>query len=199
MLGLVRHPLSPNFGPTLACEKLAAHHWHKPSAETLRLAGTSDIDAANAFLPGFLSDYNLRFAVPPQNPSDAHRPVLHDPQELDWIFSLHAQRKLSKNLTLQYKNREYQLTRQGKGYRLRGAKATVCETFDSSVTLLYKGLVMPYRILGEGEPIITLDDEKSIHATVEQAKTIQLNHRANKPAPAPPWKRRITPSPSLAT
>ena len=69
----------------------------------LRLAGISDIDAANAFLPGFLSDYNLRFAVPPQNPSDAHRPVLHDPQELDWIFSLHAQRKLSKNLTFQYK------------------------------------------------------------------------------------------------
>ena len=31
----------------------------------LRLAGTSDIDAANAFLPGFLSDYNLRFAIPP--------------------------------------------------------------------------------------------------------------------------------------
>ena len=67
------------------------------------LADISDIDAANAFLPGFLSDYNLCFAVPPQNPTDAHRPVLHDPQELDWIFSLHAQRKLSKNLTFQYK------------------------------------------------------------------------------------------------
>ena len=32
--GLVR-PL-PDFGPTLACEKLAARHWHKLSAETLR-------------------------------------------------------------------------------------------------------------------------------------------------------------------
>ena len=30
----------------------------------LRLAGISGIDAANAFLPGFLSDYNLRFAAP---------------------------------------------------------------------------------------------------------------------------------------
>ena len=118
----------------------------------LRPVGISDIDTTNAFLPSFLSDYNPRFAVPPQNPADAHRPVLYDPQELGLIFSLHARRKLSKNLTLQYKNRECQLTGQGKGYRLRGAKVTVCETFDSSVTLLYKGRVLPYRILSEGEP-----------------------------------------------
>ena len=65
--------------------------------------------------------------------------MLHDLQELDWIFSLHTQRKLSKNLTFRYKNREYQLTGQGKGYRLRGAQVTVCEAFDGSVTLLYKG------------------------------------------------------------
>ena len=34
----------------------------------LRLAGISDIDAANAFLPGFLSDYNQRFASPLRTP-----------------------------------------------------------------------------------------------------------------------------------
>ena len=165
----------------------------------LRLAGISDIDTANAFLPGFLSDYNQRFAVPPQNPADAHRPVLHDPQELDLIFSLHAHRKLSKNLTFQYKNREYQLTGQGKGYRLRGAQVTVCEAFDGSVTLLYKGRALPYRILNEGEPPIPLDDEKSVQATVEQAKTIQLSRQAHKPAPDHPWKQRIVPSPHTST
>ena len=31
----------------------------------LHLAGISDIDASNAFIPGFLSDYNLRFAPSP--------------------------------------------------------------------------------------------------------------------------------------
>ena len=91
---------------------------------------------------------------------------------VQFFGAISAHRKLSKNLTLQYKNRECQLTGQGKGYRLRGAKVTVCETFDSSVTLFYKGRVLPYRILSEGEPPIPLDDEKSIHATVEQAKTI---------------------------
>ena len=34
VLGLVRTHY-PDFGPTLACEKLAAHHGHKLSAETL--------------------------------------------------------------------------------------------------------------------------------------------------------------------
>ena len=125
--------------------------------------------------------------------------MLHDLQELDWIFSLHTQRKLSKNLTFRYKNREYQLTGQGKGYRLRGAQVTICEAFDGSVTLLYRGRALPYHILGEGEPPIPLDDEKSLHATVEQTKTIQLNRQARKPAPDYPWKRRITPSPPPAT
>ena len=165
----------------------------------LRLAGISDIDTANAFLPGFLSDYNQRFAVPPQNPADAHRPVLHDPQELDLIFSLHAHRKLSKNLTLQYKNREYQLTGQGKGYRLRGAEVTICEAFDGAVTLLYEGRPLPYRILNEGEPPIPLDDEKSIHATVDQAKCVQLVRPTHKPAPDHPWRRGKTSSPPPAT
>ena len=95
------------------------------------------------------------FRRTPQNPADAHRPVLHDPQELGLIFSLHAHRKLSKNFALQYKNREYQLTGQSKDYRLRDAKVTVCETFDGLTTLLlYKGRVLPYRILSEGEPLI---------------------------------------------
>ena len=102
----------------------------------LRLAGISDIKAANAFLPTFMQDYNRRFAKSPQNPADAHRPVLHSSEELDLILSLHATRKLSKNLTFQFKNREYQLTGQDKGYRLRGAQVTVCEAFDDTVTTL---------------------------------------------------------------
>ena len=35
VLGLVRTHY-PDFGPTLACEKLAAHHGHRLSVETLR-------------------------------------------------------------------------------------------------------------------------------------------------------------------
>jgi transposase len=156
----------------------------------LCLAGISTLETANTFLPDFIRAYNPRFAVLPHNPIDAHRPVQHGPRELDLILSLQETRKLSKNLTLQYQNREYQLTGQGQGYRLRGALITVSETFDGSVTLLHQGQILPYRRLSQGAPPIPLDDEKSVQATVDQAKTAQLARPTFKPAPDHPWKRR---------
>lgn len=39
----------------------------------LRLAGVATVEAANRFLPGFVADYNKRFAKPPRCPEDAHR------------------------------------------------------------------------------------------------------------------------------
>ena len=156
----------------------------------LRLRCIQDIDSANAFLPTFMAQYNARFAVAPQSPQDAHRPVLHTPEELALILCLHHHRKLSKNLCFQFKNREYQLTGQGQGYRLRGATLTVCQAFDDTVTVLHQGHALPYRLLTEGEPPTPLDDEKSIHLSIEQAKTKQNARPAYKPAPDHPWKRK---------
>lgn len=157
--------------------------------KALRLEGISDIEAANAFLQGFMAEYNARFAVEPQHPTDAHRPVLHSPEELHLILSLHHTRTLSKNLSFQLKNREYQLTGQGHGHRLRGAKVTVCEDFDGNVTVLYQGQPLAYRILQEGEPPIPLDDEKSLHQRVDEAKARQQVSPSRKPAPDHPWRR----------
>lgn len=74
----------------------------------LRLQGVAEIEAANAFLPTFMADYNARFARAPQSPEDAHSAVQHSPEEVALILCPHFQRKLSKNLCLQFKNREYQ-------------------------------------------------------------------------------------------
>ena len=105
----------------------------------LRLQNICDLDTANAFLLAFREDYNRRFAVAPQNPNDAHRPVLHRESELALVLCLHHTRTLSKNLTCQFHNCEYQVQTQGAGYTLRKATITVCEAFDGTVTLLYKG------------------------------------------------------------
>jgi len=155
----------------------------------LRLRGISDIDGANAFLAEFIADYNHRFAKPPQHASDAHRPVLHDAGELDQIFSIHHTRKLSKNLTCQFHNREYQITGQGKGYRLRGSLVTLCEHFDGRVTVLSKGQSLPFRLLAEGEPPIPIEDEKSVGNRVDQIRQQQAAKPAYKPPPDHPWKR----------
>ena len=77
---------------------------------------------------------------------------------------------------------------QGRGYRLRGATITLCEAFDGTVTLLHQGQVLPYQLLAEGAPPIPLDDEKSVHHTVEQAKVRQTANPRHKPAPDHSWR-----------
>lgn len=159
----------------------------------LRLAGINDMEAANAFLPAFIEACNARFAVAPRHPVDAHRDVLHSQEELDLILSLHHTRTLSKNLSLQFKNKTLQIQGKGSGYRLRGARITVCEAFDGSLVLLHEGRALDYRILEEGESPIPLDDEKSLHLTVDLAQQRQRQNPAWKPAPDHPW-RRTSPS-----
>ena len=167
----------------------------------LRLQGISDMATANAFLPTFLRSYNRRFARPPQNPVDAHRPVLHGAQELDLILSLHHTRTLSKNLTFQFCNREYQIQYRGQGYRLRRARVTLCEPFAGPVIVLHQGRPLTYQLLAEGEPPAPVDDEKSVQHSVEQARARQQQRPAYKPRPDHPWKRIpvVDTQPPLAT
>jgi hypothetical protein len=157
----------------------------------MRLAGIDSIEAANAWLPGFKADYNRRFAVTPQQGEDAHRPVLHSAAELDLILCLHHQRTLSKNLTLQCRNRLYQVQNQGRGYRLRHTQVTVCEAFDGTVTLLHQGKALDYTCWTKGEAP-PLADDKEINAVVDRAKDRQRRRTPWKPAPDHPWRRPIS-------
>ncbi|MDN5940030.1 MAG: ISNCY family transposase [Salinisphaera sp.] len=157
----------------------------------MRLAGIDSIEAANAWLPGFISAYNERFAVAPASEADAHRPVLHDAEELALILCLHHRRTLSKNLTLQCHNRLYQIQNQGRGYRLRHSAVTVCEGFDGAVTLLHQGKRLEYTCWTRGEAP-PLADDKEINAKVDQAKSEQALRQPWKPAPDHPWKRAFS-------
>lgn len=164
----------------------------------LRLRGISDIEAANAFVPEFIAAFNIRFAVTPQSELSAFRPVLHSDEALALIFSYHHTRKLSKNLTCQFKHREFQLEGYAKGYRLRGATVTVCEAFDGRCTLLHKGRTLNYRILAQGEPPIALADDKTLDQVIEQTLKRQAERAAWRPAPDHPWKRSFKASHPLS-
>ena len=133
VLGLVRtHYL--DFGPTLACEKLAAHHWHKLSAETL----CQWIIADGLWKPRARRSARIHQRRAPPRAARSTK------TRLDLQPACSAQALEEPHLPVQYKNREYQLTGQGKGYRLRGAQVTVCEAFDGSVTLLSTRVVLPH-------------------------------------------------------
>jgi hypothetical protein len=74
----------------------------------LRLREISDVDAANAFAPEFIADYNRRFARVPRSEHDAHRP-LQPSEDLARVFRWQETRLVSKSLTVNYKRVLYVL------------------------------------------------------------------------------------------
>src|SRR3954451_9173666 len=78
---------------------------HKPLQDRLvkelRLAGISTVEAANAYLPGFVTDYNARFAKEPRRPENLHRPA-PEAVDLDEIMVVREERTVSASLTLHY-------------------------------------------------------------------------------------------------
>lgn len=110
----------------------------------MRLRKINSVDAANEYLPGFIKDFNDRFAVEPKSEIDAHRKDLPDKKILDLIFSYQHERTLSKNLELSYNNIIYQIKTDKPGYGLRHAKITVSEDLLGNVVLSYKGRILNY-------------------------------------------------------
>ena len=160
----------------------------------MRLAGINSIEEGNQFVPSFIEDYNRRFAVEPASADNANRKLLHSEEELSLILSLHHSRKLTKNLTIQFNNTQYQLQGYGQGYRLRGASITVCEDFDGSITLLHEGKALSYRPLLKGEPAVMLVDEKTVSNSVDKTLLKQQAQPTWKPAVDHPWKRALNPA-----
>jgi Helix-turn-helix domain len=67
----------------------------------LRLAGISTIEAANAWVPAFMVDYNARFGRAPENVKDLHR-KLTKAEDLSEVLAWREERTVTKNLTLHY-------------------------------------------------------------------------------------------------
>jgi len=157
----------------------------------MRLEGISNIEEGNVFLATYMAKHNQKFAVLPASDEDANRPVLHSEEELDLIFSKHHKRKLSKNLALQYSNTTYQVNIKGIGYAMRGTTITVCESFDGTVTLLYKGTSLQYSTFKRGEKVPEPISEKGINQAVEQALMTQRQRTNHKPKIDHPWRKSI--------
>lgn len=71
----------------------------------LRLAGISDIEAANTLLQSYLPTHNARFAEPPLDPEDAHRSTTLDHADLRRILSHHHVRTVDKHGAIRFERR----------------------------------------------------------------------------------------------
>lgn len=150
----------------------------------LRLAGISDIERANTFLPEFMADFNRRFALPPANPADAHRLLLAS-QKLERILTFQTPRIISKNLTFQYDKDVYQLTQPKGTQAFRGAQVLVLEDAQGGLTVEYQGRLLAYSRYDQQVQQSQEVSSKAIASAVDEA---QLKQVAPKPAADHPWR-----------
>ena len=110
----------------------------------LRLAGASSLAEGNALLPAFMADYNTRFAKPPANGKDLHRP-LRASDDLEDAFAWKEERTLSRALTLQYDKVIFILEPSDRAKAAIGKRVTVVDYPDGRLSIRYKGVELAYR------------------------------------------------------
>ena len=109
----------------------------------LRLEGISTIDAANALMPSFIDDYNLRFWKLPRYRHNAHR-AIRDDEHLDTIFAWRETRKVTSNLTLHYERKLYLLLDTPTNLRYCGKYVDVLQYPDGRIEIQVAGVSLPY-------------------------------------------------------
>ncbi len=153
--------------------------------KAMRIAKICDIEAANAFLPSFLDEFNQKFAKTPASPQNAHRPLL-ETHNLDKIFCLKYTRQLSKNLTLQYDNVIYQVFADKREYALKKARVTVLQAQDGTITIEYKGKKLATQPYHEMQARTEEVSGKELALKLAEMSKVSKNY---KPSRNHPWKR----------
>lgn len=157
----------------------------------MRLGGINDREAANAWLPSFIADYNRRFAVAPKDPQDAHLPYLGTAEDLTRILSVQVEKTLSKNLSCQHEGQLLQVETRGTGLALRGAKVRLYQHFDGTQQLCWRLQSLTYTVMTRTPRQASEADGKTVNARVDQAllKRGQTVRQGRKPAPNHPWRK----------
>jgi transposase len=108
----------------------------------LRLAGASTLDAANKYLEEeFLPEFNTRFAYPPANPTDAHRPLeaLHN---LAASLSHVEMRTITNDYTIQFRGERYQISRACVAVGMKSQQVRVEARLDGTIAVRYNGVYL---------------------------------------------------------
>ena len=114
---------------------------------------------------------------------DAHRPLTVK-DDLTRILTWQETRTISKNLTVQFENVVYQIQTERPTYTMRNAIVTVCADAKQNITLLYKGISLPYTVFHKQAKQAEVVLAKDINQTIK-TKLAPVPH---KPAPDHPWR-----------
>jgi len=128
-------------------------HTHQDRlVKELRLAGISDKERANQFLwTTYLPAHDAKFAVPPANTTNAHRPLLAI-HRLNEILSVRAPRVLANDFTLRCQNKFFQLLAD-QPVRIRPKHTILVETrLDGSTHLRFKDHYLRFQSIAKKPP-----------------------------------------------
>ncbi|MCZ4093344.1 ISNCY family transposase [Sinorhizobium psoraleae] len=130
----------------------------------LRLSGISDMEAGNAFLPGFIARHNARFARTPARSEDLHRPLNLMPDRLKDILCKREQRYVGTQLTFSYERKRIMLE---ENEVTRGLVGRYVETYafaDGRLDVRWKGHSLPYKTFDK--------DQRVTHAAITENKRL---------------------------
>ncbi|HEY0723830.1 MAG TPA: ISNCY family transposase, partial [Pyrinomonadaceae bacterium] len=113
----------------------------------MRLAGISDLAAANRFLEEtFLPELNRRFCVKAAQSADVHRPL---PRHLKEVLSWEEERVVQRDWTVSWQGRYFQISSCHEGLCLAGKQIKVRELRDGSIQLVWAGQKLQFQQLSQ--------------------------------------------------
>jgi transposase len=112
----------------------------------LHLAGITDIESANKYLPQFIKKHNAKYAVPAKKEENVHKTILSEKQ-IDGALCFKEERKLTKNLELSFAGQIIQIQTERPTYAMRGARVSIIENLKGEIKIEYKGKELSYKIL----------------------------------------------------
>jgi hypothetical protein len=143
----------------------------------LRLAGISDPEAGNAFLPGFMARYNAKFAKPAAHKADAHRSLAaHD--DLDTVLCWKEERRVSQRLTLQHDKMMFLLEPNEVTRKVAGQRVQVFDYPDGRLAIRHQGRDLPYTIFDQVRQVEqgAVVEHKRLDAVLACIREQQLRH-----------------------
>jgi hypothetical protein len=153
----------------------------------LRLAGIATMEAANAWLPGFIANYNARFGREPANAKNLHRP-LTAADDLDEILAWRETRTVTKNLTLHYDRMMLLLEPTPFVRGLVRKTVEVVNYPDGRFAVQFEGVSLPFRVFDEIQTVQpgTIVENKRLGAALALVKQMQDSY--------PPHRQRHHPA-----
>lgn len=143
--------------------------------KAMRLQRIDTLQQANEWLDAYLREHNRRFAVPPQQPEDMHRPWTGTARALADICSLHHQRSLSAQGACRFDGQILQLL-PGQAHAPKArALVDIAQHLDGSLHLSYRGQPLAWRGHGLHDPLPHRQpaDAKTINTRLDKARDAQ--------------------------